>query len=189
MLLRLEALRQITARLDGGSCLVSSLGYISRDLFSITADLRERCFYCMGSMGSVVPFALGISLAQPSLHVWAVEGDGSVLMNLGALVTVRRYSKSALSLFIFDNRCYESTGGQPSQPEGFQIEDVCRAIGLPTFVATAPEQLEQFLELRQAATEPAVLVVKVSLASPRARADEEPAVIAQRFGKWLRRAG
>jgi thiamine pyrophosphate-dependent acetolactate synthase large subunit-like protein len=188
MLARIEALRQMTARLDRHSCLVSPLGYISRDLFSFTADMRERCFYCMGSMGSVIPFALGLSMARPAIHVYAIEGDGSVLMNLGALVTVRRYGKGALSLCIFDNRCYESTGGQQSQPEGFHIEDVCHAAGLSTFVATQPQHVEEFLNGRRASTGPAVLVLKVSLAPPQNRAEEEPKVIAQRFREWLRNA-
>jgi thiamine pyrophosphate-dependent acetolactate synthase large subunit-like protein len=178
----------MTARLDGHSCLVSPLGYITRDLFSLTAGVRERCFYCMGSMGSVIPFALGVSMARPSIHVHAIEGDGSVMMNLGALATVRRYGKGPLSIFIFDNRCYESTGGQQSQPEGFHIEDVCRAAGLPTFVAAQPQHVEEFLEMRREPAGPAVLVLKVSLAPPQNRADEDPKLIARRFREWLRNA-
>lgn len=188
MLPRIEALEQIIGYLDGHSCIVSPLGYITRDLFSITNEVRERCFYCMGSMGSVVPLALGISLGRPALHVFAVEGDGSLLMNLGALVTLRRYCRGKISLFIFDNRCYESTGGQPSQPAGFNIEDVCRAAGLPTYVATQARHIGEFLRMRAEASDAAaVLVVKVALAPPSARADEDPRAIADRFSKRLRR--
>lgn len=190
MLPRTEALRQIVGRLDGGSCVVSPLGYVTRELFSMTTELRERCFYCMGSMGSVIPLALGLSLARPSVHVFAIEGDGSLLMNLGALVTLRRYGRGRVSLFVFDNRCYESTGGQPSQPEGFNVEDVCGAAGLPVYVATRARHVEEFFGMREASSEPAtVLVVKVALAPPAGRSDEEPRVIADRFSKWLRRAG
>lgn len=190
MLLRIEALKQIIRGLDSHSCVVSPLGYITRDLFSITDDLRERCFYCMGSMGSVVPLALGVSLARPSVHVLAIEGDGSLLMNLGALVTLRRYGRGRLSLFVFDNRCYESTGGQPSQPDGFNIEDVCSAAGLLTCVATQAHHIEEFLQMRKTSSEPAaVLVVKVALAPPSGRVDERPKVIADRFSDWLRGRG
>ncbi len=190
MLSRIEALGQITRSLNHHSCIVSPLGYITRELFSLTAEIRERCFYCMGSMGSVVPLALGVSLARPSVDVLAIEGDGSLLMNLGALVTLRRYGRGRITLFVFDNRCYESTGGQSSQPDGFNIEEVCRATGLPTSVATEAHHLEEFLEMRAASFEPTmVLVVKVGLSSPAGRAEEEPGVIAGRFSKWLIRTG
>lgn len=190
MLSRIEALRHIIRRLDHDSCIISPLGYITRDLFSLTDELRERCFYCMGSMGSVVPLALGVSLARPSGHIFAIEGDGSLLMNLGGLVTLRRYGRGKITLFVFDNRCYESTGGQPSQPDGFNLEEVCRATGLPTDVATRAHQIEEFLKMRAETSEPAaVLVVKVGLAQPAGRVDEEPGIIADRFSKWLGRTG
>ena len=178
-----EVLRRIVDHLGDDTCLISPLGYITRDLFSLTAELREQCFYCMGSMGSVVPLALGVSLSSPAKRVFAIEGDGSLLMNLGALVTLRRYGKGNVLLFVFDNRCYESTGGQPSQPDGFNIEDVCRAAGLETLVATDANQIEQFFQLTPGS--PAVLVIKVALAPPTKRVDEEPKVIADRFSNWL----
>lgn len=180
---RSEVLRMIVDHVGDDVCLISPLGYITRDLFSLTAERRQQCFYCMGSMGSVVPLALGVSLSSPAKQVFAIEGDGSLLMNLGALVTLRRYGKKNVSLFIFDNRCYESTGGQPSQPEGFNIEEVCKAAGLETSVATDARQIEQFLELTP--DSPAVLVIKVALAPPAQRVDEEPRVITDRFSNWL----
>jgi len=186
MLTRIEALKQIIRRVNEQSCVISPLGYITRDLFAITGDLRERCFYCMGSMGSVIPLALGVSLARPPVHVLAIEGDGSLLMGLGALITLRRYSRGNISLFVFDNRCYESTGGQPSQPDGFNIEDVCKATGFPTYVATKMQHIEEFFQVREASgKQSSVLVIKVALAPPSGRADGEPGEIAERFSKWL----
>jgi len=185
MLDRTETLKTIVAHATAEVCLISALGYITRDLFSLTSDLRERCFYCMGSMGSVVPLALGVSLARPSVHVFALEGDGSLLMNLGGLVTLRRYARGNVSVFVFDNRCYESTGGQPSQPDSFNIEDLCRATGLVTYVVTQLHELEEFLRNREAGDAPAVLVIKVGLSSPSERANEQPELIADRFTKWL----
>ena len=140
--------------------------------------------------GSVVPFALGISLARPTVHVFAIEGDGSLLMNLGGPVTLRRYSRGRITLIVFDNRRYESTGGQSSQPDGFNIEDICSATGLPTYVATEAQHIEEFLQMREASSESAaVLIVKVALTPPGGRAEEEPRVIAERFSKWLRQTG
>ena len=185
MLQRGEALKKILGHLDADVCLISPLGYITRDLFSLTPNLRERCFYCMGSMGSVVPLALGVALARPAVNVFAIEGDGSLLMNLGGLVTLRRYARGNISLFVFDNRCYESTGGQPSQPNGFNIEDVCHATGLITYVATQFRQIEQFFECRETFSGPSVLVVKIGLSPAMERVNEEPQLISARFANWL----
>lgn len=180
MLDRTEALKTIVAHAANDACVISPLGYITRDLFALTPDLREQCFYCMGSMGSVVPLALGVSLARPSVHVQAIEGDGSLLMNLGSLATMRRYARGNMSLFVFDNNCYESTGGQPSQPRDFMIEDLCRAAGLATYVATQSHELEDSLKRRDE-----VVVIKVGLSAPSKRVDEEPKLIADRFANWL----
>ncbi len=187
MLPRLQALRQIVRHAGQQTCLISPIGFVTRDLFSLTEALRERCFYCMGSMGSVVPLALGISRSQPDVHVCAIEGDGSLLMNLGALVTLQRYGQGGISLFVFDNGCYESTGAQPSQPDNFKIEDVCRAAGLGTSVARDEQAIEDFFRTRETfSNRVAVLVVKVSVGPPCARVNEEPRLIARRFSSWLR---
>ena len=118
MLPRGVLLDQVVAGMTAEDCVVSALGNLTRDLFARTAHLRERSFYCLGAMGSVAPLALGLSLARPGIRVFALEGDGSLLMNLGGLVTLRRYGSARVRLVVCDNGCYESTGGQPSQPPG-----------------------------------------------------------------------
>lgn len=180
MLDRTEALKTIVAHAANDACVISPLGYITRDLFALTPNLREQCFYCMGSMGSVVPLALGVSLARPPVHVLAIEGDGSLLMNLGSLATMRRYARGNMSLLVFDNNCYESTGGQPSQPRDFRIEDLCQAAGLATGIATQSYELEDSLKRKAE-----VVVIKVGLSPPSKRVDEEPKLIADRFTNWL----
>jgi thiamine pyrophosphate-dependent acetolactate synthase large subunit-like protein len=63
-------------------------------------------------MGAAIPLALGMALARPERHVVALEGDGSLLMNLGALATVAASGARNLSLLVFENHHYESSGGQ-----------------------------------------------------------------------------
>ena len=65
------------------------------------------------SMGEAPPLGLGLALAQPKRRVIACNGDGSTLMNLGALVTIAAESPPNLVLVIFDNGVYEVTGAQP----------------------------------------------------------------------------
>ena len=66
----------------------------------------------LGSMGLAFPIALGVALAQPQRKVIALEGDGSLLMQLGCLTTIAMLSPKNLTLIAFDNGIYQITGGQ-----------------------------------------------------------------------------
>ncbi|HET6325222.1 MAG TPA: thiamine pyrophosphate-dependent enzyme [Planctomycetaceae bacterium] len=70
--------------------------------------------YMPSSMGQATSFALGIALAQPERKVVVCNGDGSMLMNLGSLVTISAQSPANLTVIVFDNGAYEVTGGQPT---------------------------------------------------------------------------
>lgn len=65
------------------------------------------------AMGHAADFAMGIALAQPSRQVWALNGDGSMLMSLGTLVTISQTPPPNLVLFVFQNDTFEVTGNQP----------------------------------------------------------------------------
>jgi thiamine pyrophosphate-dependent acetolactate synthase large subunit-like protein len=185
MLQRRSVIGEVVRGMKASDCVVSALGNISRDLYAVTAGMRERAFYCMGSMGSVTPLALGISLARVERRVFALEGDGSLLMNLGALVTLRRYGSRRVRLIVFDNGCYESTGGQPSQPDGLRLEALCRAAGLPTRVATTVGDVTRFVAAQPRDDRPRVLVAKVDRGAAASRVADPPAVIASRLAAWL----
>jgi sulfopyruvate decarboxylase subunit beta len=92
--------------------LVSNIGYPSRELFS-TKDRPEN-FYMLGSMGLASSIGLGLALAVRKRKVIVLDGDGSVLMNLGTLATVAHHAPENYLLVILDNCCYGSTGLQPT---------------------------------------------------------------------------
>ena len=185
MLLRAEVIDRVLGTLRPSDCVVAALGNISRDLHAATAGRRELAFCCLGSMGSVAPLALGIALARPDRRVLALEGDGSLLMNLGTVATLRRYAPPTLSLIVFDNRCYESTGGQPSQSNGLRLEAVCSAAGLATGVAQTSADLTAFLDAAFSQGVPSVLVAKVAPGPSGPRIREDPPVMARRFAAHL----
>jgi sulfopyruvate decarboxylase subunit beta len=91
------------------ACIVSTCGFISRELYN-TAE-RDGNFYLVGSMGMAGPIAYGIKAARPSRQVVAIDGDGSVAMNLGGL-TLARSAKASIVHIVLDNGMHESTGGQ-----------------------------------------------------------------------------
>src|SRR5262245_65583719 len=82
---RLEATR-IVVELAGDAAIVASLGHPAYDLFA--AGDRPRNFYTWGSMGLASSVGLGLALARADLRVFVLDGDGSLLMNLGSLATI-----------------------------------------------------------------------------------------------------
>ena len=92
---------------------------------------RELDFhYNPSTMGGAIPLALGLALAQPRREVLVVSGDGSLLMSLGALVTVASSGVQNLTVILLDNGIYEVTGGQRTPaPPALDYCGLARAAG------------------------------------------------------------
>jgi phosphonopyruvate decarboxylase len=83
-----------------------------------------------GAMGKASSFALGLALAKPERKVIILDGDGSLVMNLGTLTTISERSPSNLYHFVFENGCYAVTGGQPIPGEGkLSFKDMASGAG------------------------------------------------------------
>ncbi len=95
-----------------GALLISNIGFPSRELFSVKD--RPENFYMLGSMGLASSIGLGLALALPERKVMVLDGDGSVLMNMGTLATIAHHAPENYLLVILDNCCYGSTGSQPT---------------------------------------------------------------------------
>ena len=109
---RSEVMREI-ARCDG--LIVANLGFPCRELYALQDSPRN--FYMLGSMGLASSIGLGLACSQ-NRRVYVIDGDGSVLMNLGSLATIARYAPSRYCLVIVDNKAYGSTGNQPTCTAG-----------------------------------------------------------------------
>jgi sulfopyruvate decarboxylase subunit beta len=84
----------------------------------------------VGCMGSASTVALGIAIAQPQRKIIVVDGDGSLLMQLGSLVTIAGAAPANLYHFLFENGVYETSGSQPLPGEGrFDFVDMARGAG------------------------------------------------------------
>src|SRR3954471_21534478 len=84
----------------------------------------------VGAMGSASSIALGIALAQPQRKVIVMDGDGSLLMQLGSLVTIAGAAPENLYHFVFENGVYATSGGQPLPAEGrLDFEMIARGAG------------------------------------------------------------
>ena len=145
MMHRLDATR-IAVELAGESPIIGGVGNSTFDLVPFD---RPRNFYMWNSMGMASSIALGLALARPDLRVIVLDGDGSILMNLGSLATERATGVTNLVHIIWDNGGWEITGGQPAgSPFGVDLETVARGCG---FVRTA--SVEDVHRFRTALTE------------------------------------
>jgi thiamine pyrophosphate-dependent acetolactate synthase large subunit-like protein len=111
MIERFEATQYVTSKLTN-ELVVASLGNAKFDLFN--AKDRPRNFYMWNSMGMACSFALGLAMARPQERVICLDGDGSLLMNLGSLATETVRSPKNFIHIVWDNRSYELTGKQPT---------------------------------------------------------------------------
>ncbi|MFX1417784.1 MAG: sulfopyruvate decarboxylase subunit beta [Promethearchaeota archaeon] len=124
---RFDAIQKIVDSLDQ-ELLVCNLGAPSRELFHIK-DRKEN-FYMMGSMGLASSLAFGVALSVPNKKVWCIDGDGSILMNLGSLSTIANNPPENLTLIIIDNSSYGSTGDQKTYTSGkTKLEIIAKGAG------------------------------------------------------------
>ena len=118
---------------------VTSMG-TSREWMAMGPLAPLDFVFVPSSMGQAPSLALGIALAQPDRRVIACNGDGSMLMNLGALATISAAAPENLVLMVFDNGVYEVTGAQPTpgsalgRPDkrGVDFAEIARACGWPS---------------------------------------------------------
>lgn len=177
---RLEATRQVVATV-GDAPIVASLGHPAYDLHA--AGDRPANFYTWGSMGLASSIGLGLAMAQPRLRVFVLDGDGSLLMNLGSLATIAWIRPSNLVLIVWDNQEYGTTGGQQTATaHGADLEAAARAMGVvATATARTPDTLETVLTRARVEPGPWVIVVKVSESAPAVKPPLDCISIKQRF--------
>jgi thiamine pyrophosphate-dependent acetolactate synthase large subunit-like protein len=108
---RATATRLLVERLRD-EVVVSNLGQATLDLQRL-GDRPLNC-YTFGAMGQCSSVALGLALARPDVRVVCLDGDGSLLMNLGSLCTIATVAPRNLALVIWDNEVHMTTGGQPT---------------------------------------------------------------------------
>jgi phosphonopyruvate decarboxylase len=132
---RQEALRAVVAQTSPASTvLLASTGFCGRELYAI-AD-RPNHLYMVGSMGCVLPLALGLALARPDLRVIALDGDGAALMRLGAFATVGAYGPPNLWHLLLDNGVHDSTGGQATVSPRVSFAEIAAACGYASSLET-----------------------------------------------------
>src|SRR5207248_6526487 len=137
---RLDCLKAIYPALED-CAVVTIMGAVAAELYSL--GHRSNFFYLEHAMGLASSIGLGIALAQPERRVVVIDGDGSVLMNLGGLTTLARYAPPNLTHIVFDNESLLSVGGFPTATStGSDLAAIARGAGIGN--AQTLTDLEQF---------------------------------------------
>jgi sulfopyruvate decarboxylase subunit beta len=162
---RLDALRAIYDRL-ASAIVVTIMGALPAELQSI--GHRPNFFYLQHAMGLASSMGLGIALAKPDRQVVVLDGDGSILMNLGGLTTLARYRPRNLLHIVFDNESLLSVGGFPTATStGSDIAAIASAAGVPrTETVTSIDELTRAFDEAVAARDLTTIVAKVEAVGP-----------------------
>ena len=165
-MLRADALAAIYPELEH-RIVVTIMGAVAVELY--TLGHRPHFFYLEHAMGLASSLGLGIALAMPEQKVIVIDGDGSLLMNLGTLTTLARYRPSNLLHLVFDNESLLSVGGFPTATStGTDLAGIARAAGVPRVAeADTPHQLSVAVREALASDTCTTLVSKVQAVGPR----------------------
>lgn len=177
---RPDLTRRVLAHLTD-EAVFAGIGNAGFDLFA--AGDRPQNFYMFGSMGLASSLGLGYALARPQERVIVLEGEGSVLMNLGSLATIARMRPQRYLLIIMDNGTYALTGSQRNAAaEVTDMAAIARGAGIPH--VAAPETaaaFEQAVVEALGADGPAAIVVKIADGNSAARHGWDAVRLKHRF--------
>lgn len=166
-LTRKRAINLIMENLNNDEIIVSNTGYISRELFEYRESRKKdhyKSFYNIGGMGCASSISLSIALHKPNKKVLVFDGDGSILMQMGALSTIGKSSPSNLIHIIFDNNAHESTGGQPTNSESVDFIEIALGCSYKSAILiTTSERLISTIKSLSKMEGPILLLVKINL--------------------------
>jgi thiamine pyrophosphate-dependent acetolactate synthase large subunit-like protein len=182
---RFDLTQRLVAKLKHEEAVVGGIGNTNFDLWA--AGHRPQNFYMLGSMGLAFPIALGVALAQPNRRVFALEGDGSLLMQLGCLSTIATLAPKNLTMVVMDNGVYQITGSQPTPAaDHTDIVAIAVASGIANSSWAADEDdFERLIEQSMSASAPTLIGVRIDDKPGTGATRRDPVQIRERFMSGL----
>jgi thiamine pyrophosphate-dependent acetolactate synthase large subunit-like protein len=182
---RFDLTKRLVAQLKHDEAVIGGIGNANFDLWA--CGPRPQNFYMLGSMGLAVPIALGTAIAQPRRHVVALEGDGSLLMQLGCLATVAMRAPKNLTIVVWDNGIYQITGAQPTATAvSADLVAVARGAGIADSAWAADEDdFERLLAAALKGGGPSLIAARIDGEPAVATTERDPVQIRERFMRGL----
>ena len=182
---RFELTKRLVGQLKHEEAVIGGIGNTNFDLWC--AGQRPQNFYMLGSMGLAIPIALGVAIAQPKRHVIALEGDGSLLMQLGCLATVAAQAPKNLTIVVWDNGIYQITGGQKTaSAETADLVALARGAGIVNSHWAADE--DEFERLFAGALKqggPSLIAARIDDKPGVGTTERDPVQIRERFMRGM----
>lgn len=182
--------KRLVGKLDNREAVIGGIGNSNWDLWGAGKDRGEN-FYMLGSMGLAAPIAFGVAIAQPKRRVFALEGDGSLLMQLGCLSTIAAQKPANLTIVIWDNGIYQITGGQgtPAAAARTDMVAIARASGIASAAWAADEAEFDALVTKALTTDgPHLIGVKIDNEPGRNQTDRDPIRFRETFSRAMAQA-
>ena len=181
---RFELTQRLVAQLKREEAVIGGIGNANFDLWM--SGQRPQNFYMLGSMGLAIPIAFGVALAQPHRHIVALEGDGSLLMQLGCLSTIAMQAPNNLTIVVWDNGMYQITGGQPTATgAATDLVAVARGCGLANSAWAADEEEFDRLVANALQGGPTFIAARIDDRPGVGTTDRDPVQIRERFMRGL----
>jgi thiamine pyrophosphate-dependent acetolactate synthase large subunit-like protein len=182
---RFDLTKRLVAQLKRDEAVIGGIGNANFDLWA--SGQRPQNFYMLGSMGLAIPIALGVAIAQPDRHVVALEGDGSLLMQLGCLATVAERAPKNLTIVVWDNGIYQITGSQPTPGAATaDIVAIARGAGIANSAWAADESdFDRLVASALKGGTSSLIVVRIDGKPAIGATDRDPVQIRERFMRGL----
>jgi sulfopyruvate decarboxylase subunit beta len=181
---RFECLSRLAPLVKDEDLVVTTLGWVAGEWFAVRH--KESNLYQV-NMGMCTPLCLGLALVLPHRRVIAIESDGSVLLNLGAMATLANKRPLNLTVIVFDNQCYMATGGLPTATAGVtDLASMANGAGIEDSYSVS--SLEEFEHEARAAIQRSGLsyiVAKVEAAGKRMSTDMDGKEGKYRFVRYI----
>ena len=163
---REEAIETIVRLLNNDDIIISTTGHTSRELFELreaSSQGHEKDFLTVGCMGHSSSIALGIALEKPNRNVYCFDGDGALIMHMGALSVIGQLKPKNFRHIVFNNFAHDSVGGQPTAADNINIPAIAKANGYnAAFSAETKEDIINTIKKMKKMDGPVLLEVKVS---------------------------
>ena len=165
-MVREEIIRHI-AVISGEDPVISTTGKASRELFEIREannQSHKYDFLTVGSMGHSSSIALGIAVNRPDKKIWCIDGDGAVLMHMGAMAIIGSNKPQNLIHIVINNGAHETVGGMPTVAGQIDLVAIAKACGYPNAVCVDSfEKLDSELKIAKDKHELSLIEVKCAI--------------------------